>query len=121
MANSDMKSSAQSAIRDTKNTLRDASSGESSSSLTSSVTSSISEKFGSLKETAGKFASDASPRVRDAVGQVSDVASDLYSRANTWIGEDTNRKYGIAAMVATVGVLAFFLGRSFSSSSKYES
>ena len=108
MANSEnIKNTAQSALRDTK----------SISGISGGLASGISDKLDSLRDTAERFSSDASPRVREAFEQVSDVAGDLYDRANSWVGKSNSRKYGMVALVATVGVLAFYFGRGFKSSS----
>jgi ElaB/YqjD/DUF883 family membrane-anchored ribosome-binding protein len=109
MATSDnIKSTVQPALRDTKSTLREA---------THSASSGAKEKIDSLKATADRFASDTTPRVREALDQVSEVASDLYNRANSWISQGNNKNYGLVALVATVGILGFVLGHSLNTSS----
>jgi ElaB/YqjD/DUF883 family membrane-anchored ribosome-binding protein len=129
MVNSEIKNTAQSALRDTKSTLRDASNtlgsaisnssmNNASSSAINEPVSKISDRIESLKDTAQNFANDASPRVKEAYNQVSDVASDLYERASGWLSEGNNKNYGFVAMVAAVGVLGFFLGRGSRSDSE---
>jgi ElaB/YqjD/DUF883 family membrane-anchored ribosome-binding protein len=100
MANSEFKNTAQSTLRDTQKM------GEK-----------MGERMDSLKDSADRFASDASPRVKEALNQVSDVAGDLYDRASSWLGEEDNRKYGFIALVAAVGIFGFFMGRNFRSES----
>lgn len=73
--------------------------------------SELNEKITSLKDAAERFASDASPKISEAVEQVTDVAEDLYSRASSWLKEDRNRTTGVVALVAVAGVFGFFLGR----------
>lgn len=93
----------------TQSTLRDASSESMSSD------SATGNRMDSVQDTASRFMSEASPRVREAFDQFSGVAGDVYNRAQTWLGQGNNKNYGMIALVATAGILGFALGRSLGS------
>lgn len=67
------------------------------------------------KQSGEKFLKEAPPRVREAMDQVSNVASDLYNRTANWLDEGNNRNFAFVALAATAGLIGFFLGRNLRS------
>lgn len=103
-------------------TLRDAAS--TASSTASNLRDTARDTSHSASQAASKmgekFIDDAAPRMREAYDQVSERASDLYDRANSWLDEGNNRTYGYAAMAVAAGVVGFFVGRGFRSNSSQD-
>jgi ElaB/YqjD/DUF883 family membrane-anchored ribosome-binding protein len=110
MANPELKSTA-SDIKSTAN------------STLSSVNSSVRDTVRETKHMGEQLRDridEATPRVRETIDQFSNVASDLYGRASTWMKTGNNRDYSFIAMAAAAGLVGFFVGRSFRSSSSSE-
>jgi len=78
--------------------------------------SSSSSTLRDTKQMGEKILNEASPRVRETIDQVSDVANDLYSKASDWLDQGNNRNYGFIALAATAGVIGFLVGRGFQAS-----
>jgi hypothetical protein len=55
---------------------------------------------------------EAVPKVRETLSHASDVASDFYSKATSWLGEHSGPNYGWITLAAVTGVVGFFVGRS---------
>lgn len=85
------------------------------SSTLSSVSSTARDTMRDAKQMGEKAIDDASPRVRETIDQLSDVANDLMNKANTWMKQGNNRNYSFVALAAVVGVAGFFIGRAMHS------
>ena len=83
----------------------------------SSIPNNSSSILRDTKQMGEKMIDEASPRVRETIDQVSEVASDLYGKASNWLESGNNRNYTFIALAATLGVVGFFVGRGLRSSS----
>jgi hypothetical protein len=58
-----------------------------------------------------KIIDEASPRAREAIEQITDIADDIYGKASDWLSEGNNRNYSLVVLAASAGILGFILGR----------
>jgi hypothetical protein len=84
---------------------------------TASIQNTSSSMLRDTKQMGEKMIDEASPRVRETIDQVSEVASDLYGKASSWFETGNNKNYTFVALAATLGVVGFFIGRGLRSES----
>jgi ElaB/YqjD/DUF883 family membrane-anchored ribosome-binding protein len=93
--------------------------------ISNTAQSNLRDASNEVRETSESLLNEATPRAREALEQISATASDLYGRANRFVGEWTekgnNRTYGMIALVAGAGLLGFALGRNLGSRSSMPS
>jgi ElaB/YqjD/DUF883 family membrane-anchored ribosome-binding protein len=83
----------------------------------SSIQNASSSILRDTKQMGEKMVDEASPRVRETIDQVSEVASDLYGKASSWLESGNNKNYAFIGLAATLGVVGFFIGRGLRSDS----
>ena len=79
------------------------------------------EKSTTLREASEPRPSEEREMMKDAFGQVSELANDFYGRANNWLSTGNNKNYGFIGLVAAVGIAGFFIGRGLGSKSSMTS
>lgn len=84
---------------------------------TASIQNSSSSILRDTKQMGEKMMDEATPRVRETIDQVSEVASDLYGKASSWLESGNNKNYTFVAVAATLGVVGFLIGRGLRSDS----
>jgi hypothetical protein len=115
MANPELKNTASDNLNSTKSSM-----SSNLSSVGSTVRDTIKDNK-NVSELKDRVMDQAGPMVRETIDQVSDVASNLYNKANTWLSTGNNRNYSFIALAAAAGIAGFFIGRGFRNNSMIES